>query len=70
MKEGCRRIVVSLECIPKERRALRLAAAAEDKSVAAFLRDALNDYCARRGYVAPFRLGSDMKEEVCDDAGK
>lgn len=70
MKERDRKAVVSLECIPSERRLLRMAAAAEDKTVAAFLRDALNDYCLRMGYDAPFRLGTELEEGVRDVGGR
>lgn len=70
MKEGSRKAVVTLECIPRERRLLRMAAAAEDKTVAAFLRDALNDYCLRMGHDMPFRLGSEMEEGVSDGRGR
>lgn len=70
MKDGSRKAVISLECIPRERRLLRMAAAAEDKTVAAFLRDALNDYCLRKGHDRPFRLGSELEEEMSDGRGR
>ena len=47
-----------------------MAAAAEDKTVAAFLRDALNDYCLRKGHDRPFRLGSELEEEMSDGRGR
>lgn len=47
-----------------------MAAASEDKTVAAFLRDALNDYCSRKGHDKPFRLGTELEEEMSDDRGR